>query len=280
MASHTRDDAPSFWEKWTGWRLRGRAVDDGLAAGRWETLRRHDGGSEGDRCTISVVHNHNCKIELSAEGGAPVRKCERTKQVLRHCLGQPPEVIESSSDVKVTKNLDGRAADPDPDPAPAPILPSGPGWNERGLRLGHRAGRPLDAEWFRLFGHHNSNTLRDESAVAELPSSKFSPFHVWWFGVPDEDRESMREPFGEPRAGDGGASSAMEEAFPRTEEMLRQSGIWPGKGEEEHVFGLGRRPRRGGCPHGSEGTQDGSEKSGGEKDGKRFAEFQKDFYEV
>ncbi|XP_010553414.1 PREDICTED: uncharacterized protein LOC104823512 [Tarenaya hassleriana] len=56
------------------------------------------GGSAGDgQCSTSKVVRSQCKTE-EVEPGRFVKKCERTEEVLRHCLGMPPEVIHSNKE--------------------------------------------------------------------------------------------------------------------------------------------------------------------------------------
>ncbi|XP_039022662.1 fra a 1-associated protein [Hibiscus syriacus] len=52
---------------------------------------------EGDRCSTSKVVRSNCKTE-EIEPGKFVRKCEKTEEVLRECVGRPVEVLQSNKE--------------------------------------------------------------------------------------------------------------------------------------------------------------------------------------
>ncbi|KAJ3696137.1 hypothetical protein LUZ60_001514 [Juncus effusus] len=52
---------------------------------------------DGDMCATRRVVRSNCTTE-EVEPGKFVRKCDKTEQILRDCIGRPAEVIESHSE--------------------------------------------------------------------------------------------------------------------------------------------------------------------------------------
>ncbi|GMJ13968.1 hypothetical protein like AT2G35900 [Hibiscus trionum] len=52
---------------------------------------------DGDRCSTRKVVRSNCKTE-EVEPGKFVRKCEKTEEVLRECVGRPVEVLQSNKE--------------------------------------------------------------------------------------------------------------------------------------------------------------------------------------
>ncbi|KAK8504460.1 hypothetical protein V6N13_126136 [Hibiscus sabdariffa] len=52
---------------------------------------------DGDRCSTRKVLRSNCKTE-EVEPGKFVRKCEKTEEVLRECVGRPVEVLQSNKE--------------------------------------------------------------------------------------------------------------------------------------------------------------------------------------
>ncbi|XP_059646566.1 fra a 1-associated protein-like [Cornus florida] len=53
--------------------------------------------SFGDRCSTRKIVKSQCKTE-EVEPGKFVRKCEKTEQVLKDCVGRPSEVIHSNKE--------------------------------------------------------------------------------------------------------------------------------------------------------------------------------------
>ncbi|XP_008442953.2 fra a 1-associated protein [Cucumis melo] len=53
--------------------------------------------SSSDRCSTRNVVRSHCKTE-EVEPGKFVRKCERTEEILRDCIGRPTEVIQSNKE--------------------------------------------------------------------------------------------------------------------------------------------------------------------------------------
>ncbi|OMO69167.1 hypothetical protein CCACVL1_19625 [Corchorus capsularis] len=52
---------------------------------------------DGDRCTTSKSIRTQCKTE-EVEPGKFIRKCEKTEEVLKQCVGRPPEVVQSNKE--------------------------------------------------------------------------------------------------------------------------------------------------------------------------------------
>ncbi|XVF07496.1 hypothetical protein REPUB_Repub06bG0144000 [Reevesia pubescens] len=52
---------------------------------------------DGDRCSTRKVVRSQCKTE-EVEPGKFVRKCEKTEEVLRECVGRPVEVLQSNKE--------------------------------------------------------------------------------------------------------------------------------------------------------------------------------------
>ncbi|KAJ4705431.1 Mal d 1-associated protein [Melia azedarach] len=52
---------------------------------------------DNDRCSTRTVVRSNCKTEEVAPGKF-IRKCEKTEQVLRDCLGRPTEILKSNKE--------------------------------------------------------------------------------------------------------------------------------------------------------------------------------------
>ncbi|KAF3788632.1 hypothetical protein EJ110_NYTH15056 [Nymphaea thermarum] len=79
-------------EKW--WRR--RTGDEGFR-GIGEGGDVVEVGGSGDRCSMRRVVRNHCWTE-EAEPGNLVRKCEKTQQLLRKCVGRPVEVVESDTE--------------------------------------------------------------------------------------------------------------------------------------------------------------------------------------
>ncbi|XP_031494902.1 fra a 1-associated protein-like [Nymphaea colorata] len=54
-------------------------------------------GGSGDRCSMRRVVKNHCWTE-EVDPGNFVRKCEKTQQLLRKCVGRPVEVVESDTE--------------------------------------------------------------------------------------------------------------------------------------------------------------------------------------
>ncbi|ERM93660.1 hypothetical protein AMTRI_Chr03g149550 [Amborella trichopoda] len=55
------------------------------------------GGREGDMCSTRRIVKSSCKTEEVAPGKF-IRKCEKSEQVFRDCMGRPTEVVESNTE--------------------------------------------------------------------------------------------------------------------------------------------------------------------------------------
>ncbi|XP_062112368.1 fra a 1-associated protein [Humulus lupulus] len=53
--------------------------------------------ADGDRCTTRRVVSSQCMTE-EVEPGKFVRKCEKTEQLLRDCVGRPVEIVQSNKE--------------------------------------------------------------------------------------------------------------------------------------------------------------------------------------
>uniref|UniRef100_A0A2N9H6Q7 Mal d 1-associated protein n=1 Tax=Fagus sylvatica TaxID=28930 RepID=A0A2N9H6Q7_FAGSY len=51
----------------------------------------------GDRCSTRKVVKSQCRTE-EVEPGKFIRKCEKTEEVLRNCVGKPVEVVQSNKE--------------------------------------------------------------------------------------------------------------------------------------------------------------------------------------
>ncbi|KAA8518439.1 hypothetical protein F0562_015913 [Nyssa sinensis] len=51
----------------------------------------------GDRCFTKTIVKSQCRTE-EVEPGKFVRKCEKTEQILRDCVGRPSEVVQSNKE--------------------------------------------------------------------------------------------------------------------------------------------------------------------------------------
>ncbi|KAL6988153.1 hypothetical protein U1Q18_013900 [Sarracenia purpurea var. burkii] len=51
----------------------------------------------GDRCSTRKIIKSQCKTE-EVEPGKFVRKCEKTEQIIRDCVGRPSEVVQSNKE--------------------------------------------------------------------------------------------------------------------------------------------------------------------------------------
>lgn len=72
-----------------GWVWRDEPEDEGTALG--STAR------DGDHCSTRKTVKSQCRTE-EVEPGKFVRKCEKTEEVLRDCIGRPTEVLKSNTE--------------------------------------------------------------------------------------------------------------------------------------------------------------------------------------
>ncbi|XP_042483274.1 fra a 1-associated protein [Macadamia integrifolia] len=81
-----------------GWEWRDETNETSSSIGSAGT-----GGTEtsnfesGDRCSTRRIVKSQCKTE-EVEPGKFVRKCEKTEQILKDCVGRPVEVVKSNTE--------------------------------------------------------------------------------------------------------------------------------------------------------------------------------------
>uniref|UniRef100_A0A0D9V693 Mal d 1-associated protein n=1 Tax=Leersia perrieri TaxID=77586 RepID=A0A0D9V693_9ORYZ len=79
-----------------GWRWHDDDDDGGRGLGDIPDLAS-GGGGDGERCATRRVVQSRCHTE-EVEPGRFVRKCEKTEQLLRDCVGRPSELVESKTE--------------------------------------------------------------------------------------------------------------------------------------------------------------------------------------
>ncbi|KAH9322628.1 hypothetical protein KI387_017267 [Taxus chinensis] len=88
-------DSSSIREKLRGALKFGRSDSDGSSGSADDTRNSiHD---LEDRCSIRKVIRKKCNTE-EVEPGKFVRKCEKTQEVFRNCIGRPTELVESNTE--------------------------------------------------------------------------------------------------------------------------------------------------------------------------------------
>ncbi|WVZ68676.1 hypothetical protein U9M48_017589 [Paspalum notatum var. saurae] len=82
-----------------GWRWHDDDGDSGRGLGGVPDLSGGGGGGrgEGAPCATRRVVQSRCHTE-EVEPGRFVRKCEKTEQLLRDCVGRPSELVESKTE--------------------------------------------------------------------------------------------------------------------------------------------------------------------------------------
>ncbi|PWZ30542.1 hypothetical protein Zm00014a_031872 [Zea mays] len=78
-----------------GWRWHDDDGDSGRGLGGVPDLA--GGGGDGAQCATRRVVQSRCHTE-EVEPGRFVRKCEKTEQLLRDCVGRPSELVESKTE--------------------------------------------------------------------------------------------------------------------------------------------------------------------------------------
>ncbi|XP_062222686.1 fra a 1-associated protein-like [Phragmites australis] len=79
-----------------GWRWHDDNDDGGRGLGAVPDLDS-GGGGDGAQCATRRVVQSRCHTE-EVEPGRFVRKCEKTEQLLRDCVGRPTELVESKTE--------------------------------------------------------------------------------------------------------------------------------------------------------------------------------------
>lgn len=84
-----------------GWVWRNKPGDDDDSEcrrnGEFRELGNPNTRSDGYRCSTRKVVKSQCKTE-EVEPGRFIRKCERTEEILRDCVGRPVEVVQSNKE--------------------------------------------------------------------------------------------------------------------------------------------------------------------------------------
>lgn len=55
--------------------------------------RRPGGVARDENCRYTTVRKYHCSTHRDADADAPVQKCEKTVQVLKHCVGRCVRVL-------------------------------------------------------------------------------------------------------------------------------------------------------------------------------------------
>ncbi|KAL5999271.1 hypothetical protein ACLOJK_040721 [Asimina triloba] len=88
-------------EESSDWQKASSSSDSSLGLGAISELGNPNlnsgGGGGGDRCSTRRIVKSHCGTE-EVEPGKFVRKCMKTEQLLRFCVGRPVEVVESNSE--------------------------------------------------------------------------------------------------------------------------------------------------------------------------------------
>ncbi|KAG6744937.1 hypothetical protein NC652_036402 [Populus alba x Populus x berolinensis] len=71
--------------------------DDDESDDSFQKNPNYSSSSSGEVCSTRTVVRSQCKTE-EVEPGKFVRKCEKTEEVLRDCLGKPVEVLKSNKE--------------------------------------------------------------------------------------------------------------------------------------------------------------------------------------
>ncbi|VVB02263.1 unnamed protein product [Arabis nemorensis] len=140
-----------------------------------------DSAADGNCSTTTVVRS-KCKTE-EVEPGKFVRKCDKTEEILRHCLGKPSEVVQSTTEhteEDVTDQMTNRSALPnqfEENPLNFPGLRNDVDAIERhflsGMKSFFEAAEEMRSSLFDIMGDHHSTSTRR--------------------GIPIEDRRKLEE---------------------------------------------------------------------------------------
>uniref|UniRef100_A0A803QIC5 Mal d 1-associated protein n=1 Tax=Cannabis sativa TaxID=3483 RepID=A0A803QIC5_CANSA len=74
--------------------------DDDLESpppGDFPRFQNPNPSAHADSCTTRKVVTSNCRTD-EVQPGKFVRKCEKTEQLLRDCVGRPPEIVQSNKE--------------------------------------------------------------------------------------------------------------------------------------------------------------------------------------
>ncbi|KAL1211158.1 Fra a 1-associated protein [Cardamine amara subsp. amara] len=128
-----------------------------------------DSAADVNRSTTTVVRSQ-CKTE-EVEPGKFIRKCDKTEEILRHCIGKPSEIIQSNTEYTeedVTDQMVRRSALPnqfeEKNPLNFPGLRSDVDAIERhflsGMKSFFEAAEEMTSSLFDIMGDHQSSTRR------------------------------------------------------------------------------------------------------------------------
>ncbi|XP_010505116.1 PREDICTED: uncharacterized protein LOC104782004 [Camelina sativa] len=157
-------------------------VDDSSAAKAGKDLTDQplgDSTAADDNCSTTTVVRSQCKTE-EVEPGKFVRKCDKTEEVLRHCLGKPSEVVQSNTEhteEDVTDQMVGRSALPnlfeEKNPLNFPGLRSDVDAIERhffsGMKSFFEAAEEMSSSLFDIMGDHNNPSNRRGIPIENHP---------------------------------------------------------------------------------------------------------------
>ncbi|KAK9291218.1 hypothetical protein L1049_009406 [Liquidambar formosana] len=80
------------------WRDEPDDVDSAPAVGSGDITKfENPSHRSGDQCSTRKIVKSQCKTE-EVETGKFVRKCEKSEQILKECLGRPAEVVQSNKE--------------------------------------------------------------------------------------------------------------------------------------------------------------------------------------
>ncbi|EOA27960.1 hypothetical protein CARUB_v10024129mg [Capsella rubella] len=145
-------------------------VDDSSASKAGNDLTDQPLGDSAvaDRnCSTTTVVRSQCNTE-EVEPGKFVRKCDKTEEVLRHCLGKPSEVVQSNTvhtEEDVTNQMVGRPGlFEEKNPLNFPGLRGDVDAIERhfmsGMKSFFDAAEEMTSSLFDIMGDHNPSNRR------------------------------------------------------------------------------------------------------------------------
>lgn len=206
--------------------------------GEGEGERKREGKGERDilgsnqNCTFSTVEKTLCRFEKDKNGN-PFRICERNRELLRHCMGRPTEMIESSSEQIKDNKFHG----------------SIPNWgfseneiNVENEKEEERSAKKKLEEELKTFKNREKGIF--EHPFSRIWESPENPLRVF-LGIFDEERERGNEKISEIGDFIRSAEDLVQDFFAsleedegkRENEGKREKGEKVGKFGEESGFG-------------------------------------------
>ncbi|GMH09680.1 hypothetical protein Nepgr_011521 [Nepenthes gracilis] len=156
-----------------GWVWREDVEADGTNS--FDITNPSRGSGSDDRCSTRRFITSKCTTE-EVEPGKFVRKCQKTEQILRDCLGKPTEVVQSNKEYTeddVTEEVMKGPTIPGSAPFEFPGLRSDIEAIERSLFGGinrfFEAAEDMRNGFFRLFDDHH--VFGGDSSTSSLSSS-------------------------------------------------------------------------------------------------------------